>query len=99
MWTYQMPSSMTEEQVRELFASVADRYLGIPGLVRKYFGYGEGAREVVTIYLWHSQADADAFHTPAWIADAAARWGAAPTKQAWTVPVVAESALGAVITR
>src|SRR5687768_16583600 len=96
-WTYAVPPQLTEALIRQQFAAVADRYLGIPGLVRKYFGLSEDGARVVGIYLWTSKAAADAFYTPEWIAGVTERWGAMPVKTEWIVPVVAESAAGRVV--
>ena len=98
VWTYAVPPRLTEAAIRELFADVAGNYLDVPGLIRKYFGYGEGATSVVGIYLWESREAADAFYSPEWMAGVTERWGAAPRKSEWVVPVVAESIDGRVVT-
>ena len=48
-WTYPAPASLTKEKSVQLFAQVAEMYIGVPGLVRKYFGYSEDGRTVVTV--------------------------------------------------
>jgi hypothetical protein len=96
-WTYAVPPSLDEPAIRELFANVADNYLGVPGLVRKYFGFSADATAVVGIYLWETREDADAFYSDEWMAGVTERWGAAPARQDWVVPVVAESADGRVV--
>ena len=90
-WTYDVPSGLTEERIRAQFDAVAANYLGVPGLVRKYFGFSEDATEVVGIYLWETREAADAFYSPDWLAGVTERWGAAPVRSDWTVPVVAET--------
>jgi hypothetical protein len=35
-WTYAVPPQLTEPAIRELFSGVADNYLGVPGLIRKW---------------------------------------------------------------
>lgn len=97
LWTYAVPPALSEEAIRRQFVAVADRYLGVPGLIRKYFGFTEDAKSVIGIYLWESRDAADAFYSPAWMAGVTERWGAAPTKTEWIVPVVAESVDGRVI--
>jgi hypothetical protein len=96
-WTYIVPPNMTKEIIDKQFAAVADRYLGVQGLIRKYFGYSDDGKTVIGIYLWHSKQAADAFYTPEWIAGVTERWGATPTKTEWTVSVVAESEEGKVM--
>lgn len=99
VWTYAVPSSLDETAIRRQFDAVADRYIGISGLVRKYFGLSDDGRSVVGIYLWTSKEAADAFYTPDWIAGVTERWGAAPQRGDWIVPIVAESAEGRVVGR
>jgi hypothetical protein len=97
MWTYAVPPELNESAIRGLFSDVAANYLDVPGLVRKYFGFTEDAKSVIGIYLWHSKDAAQAFYTPEWMADVTARWGAAPRKDEWVVPAVAETHDGTVV--
>jgi hypothetical protein len=97
LWTYKVPPQLTIPAIEKLFAEVAGNYLGIPGLVRKYFGFTEDGKSVIGIYLWTSRTAADAFYSPEWMAGVTQRWGAAPVKSEWTVPVVAECAEGKLV--
>jgi hypothetical protein len=97
MWTYAVPAQLTEPAIRSLFSEVAENYLEVPGLIRKYFGFTEDASSVIGIYLWSSKEAADAFYSPEWMAGVTERWGAAPAKGEWIVPVVAESVEGRVV--
>lgn len=97
MWTYVAPPELTEPVIRKQFVDVADRYLGVPGLIRKYFGFTEDARSVVGIYLWESKQDAEAFYTAEWMAGVTERWGSVPQRDDWVVPVVAETTQGNVV--
>lgn len=98
LWTYQVPANLDEETIREQYERVVPNYLGVPGLVRKYFGFTEDAQEVIGIYLWESRDAADGFYTQEWIDGVTERWGAMPTKQGWVVPIVAETIAGHVVT-
>lgn len=98
LWTYQVPPELTKPAIEKLFKDVAGNYLNIPGLVRKYFGFTEDGKSVIGIYLWTSRESADAFYSPEWIAGVTQRWGAAPVKTEWLVPVVTESIEGKVVT-
>ena len=98
MWTYAVPPTLNDPAIRDLFAGVAGNYLGVPGLIRKYFGFTEDATQVIGIYLWETKTAADAFYSDEWMAGVTERWGAAPIKQEWLVPVVAESAANRVVT-
>ena len=41
LWSYPAPAGLSKERADELFAQTAQIYVGVPGLVRKYFGYSE----------------------------------------------------------
>ena len=97
-WTYAAPAELTEPRIRQLFDTVAERYLGVPGLIRKYFGYSPDGTQVIGIYLWESRESADAFYSAEWMAGVSERWGAAPVRADWVVPIVAESRAGALST-
>ena len=97
-WTYAVPPQLAEAEIRKLFDKVAGNYLDVAGLIRKYFGFSEDAKSVVGIYLWHSKEDADRFYSPEWMAGVSERWGAAPKREDWVVPVVAETTAGTVVT-
>ena len=98
-WTYAAPPHLTETAIRNQFDNVAGNYLGVPGLIRKYFGFSDDATSVVGIYLWETKDAADAFYSDEWLSGVTERWGAAPVKQEWIIPVVAESVEGRVVTR
>ena len=98
MWTYAVPPHLDEPAIREQFQAVAGNYLGVPGLIRKYFGFTEDATGVIGIYLWETKEAADAFYSNEWMAGVTERWGAAPLKQEWVVPVVADTADNRVLT-
>ena len=96
-WTYAAPPDLSESAIRSQFDNVAGNYLGVPGLIRKYFGFSDDARSVIGIYLWETKEAAEAFYTDEWLAGVTERWGGAPVKQEWIVPVVAESVEGRVV--
>jgi hypothetical protein len=96
-WTYATPPHLTETAIREQFENVVGNYLGVPSLIRKYFGFNDDATSVVGIYLWETKGAADAFYSDEWLSGVTERWGAAPVKQEWIVPVVAESVEGRVV--
>lgn len=98
VWTYKMPPGYSADQITNLFAKTAHIYVGISGLVRKYFGFFDDRLSVVGIYLWETKAHADAFYSPEWIAGVTSRWGSMPAKAEWQVTQVVESAEGRVIT-
>ena len=97
-WTYQMLEGTSAEAIAELFRQTAERYVGVPGLVRKYFGHSADARQVIGIYIWQSRADADGFYSPERIDGVRSRWGSMPVKTEWEIRPLVESAEGRIIT-
>ena len=91
VWTYPSPPSLTKEKADSLFAQVADMYIGVPGLVRKYFGYSEDGKSIVGVYLWSTKAHADMFYSDEWKAGVMSRWGVMPARTDWEIPQVVES--------
>jgi hypothetical protein len=97
VWTYAVPAGLTKAKSDELFAENAPRYFKVPGLVRKHFGYSEDGKTVVGIYVWQSRRAAEEFYTPQWIAGVTSRWGVAPTRTDYEIPLTVESADGTVV--
>ncbi len=99
MWKFTLPPGAEKAQLDEIISASAATYIGVPGLIRKYYGYAleHGRVEVVGIYLWRTRAEADAFYTPQWLEKVCARWGVSPLRHDWETPTVVESALGGVI--
>ena len=97
-WTYRMPAGHSAVQITELFAKTANIYIGVPGLIRKYFGFSDDRLAVVGIYLWETKEHANEFYSPEWIAGVTSRWGSMPDKAEWNVTQVVESIEGRVIT-
>ncbi len=96
VWTWRSPPSLSMDRADDLFRSIAERYVGVPGLVRTYFGYSVAAAEIVSIHLWQGKAPAEAFYDAAWLAEVTERWGAVPERADWVVPQVVDSESGAV---
>lgn len=48
-WTCQTPPSLSKPAMDKLLSEVARRYLGVPGLVRKYFGYSEDGKQAIGV--------------------------------------------------
>jgi hypothetical protein len=91
MWTFHVPEGTSKQDLVKTINASAPTYLGIPGLIRKYYGIAEDGKTLVGIYLWKSKQQADAFYTTQWVAMVTDRWRSAPTKQEWSTPMVVES--------
>ena len=64
MWTFKVPAGTSKAQLVETINATAHTYEGIPGLIRKYYGIAPDGSSLVGIYLWESQAAANAFTRP-----------------------------------
>lgn len=92
MWTFELPSDTTRQQVVETIKATASGYQGVPGLIRKYYGLTPDGAALVGIYLWENRAAADAFYTEAWVTRVSGRWQSQAMRQDWETPMVVESA-------
>ena len=58
---FKLPDNTTLDSAIQLFKGSAPKYQNLPGLVRKYYLYGEG--QGGGVYLWKSRADAETVYT------------------------------------
>ena len=92
MWTFKVPEGTPKTNLIDTIKGTAHTYQGIPGLIRKYYGIAADGSSLVGIYLWESQAAANAFYTDDWVEMVTKRWAAPPQRQEWETPMVVESA-------
>src|ERR1043165_5572330 len=91
---FRLPSTVTLDAATELFKGSAPKYQDLPGLVRKYYLYGEG--QGGGVYLWKSRAYAEKDYTAEWRAMIAQRYGAEPEITYYESPVIVDNDAGAV---
>ncbi len=60
------------------FEASAPNYQNVPGLLRKHYLLGDGGRVGGGVYLWESQAAAEALYDDAWRAGLESRYGHPP---------------------
>lgn len=94
VWTFTFPAPAPKAALAARIKAAAPLYVGVPGLIRKYFGIGEDGASMVGVYLWESRRAADAFYTPAWLESVSQRAGVTPTRVTYETPVVVESRAG-----
>ena len=87
---FKMPEGTTLEEATKLFEGSAPKYQGLPGLVRKYYLYGEGA-SAGGAYLWESREAADKLYTDEWRAMMKERYGMEPTVEYFDSPVIVDN--------
>jgi hypothetical protein len=88
---FALPQPVTVEEARQTFLSTAPKYLGMPGLVRKYYFRSEDGRTAGGIYLWRSKDDALAAYTDEWKAFVRGKYGSDPRVTFLDCPVVVDN--------
>ena len=94
---FSLPAPLSVEQARAIFRSTASRYLGMPGLVRKYYIVADDGRTAGGVYLWNSRADAQAVYTDEWRAFVTGKYGSPPSLSWFETPVVVDNLADAII--
>ena len=88
---FPLPKSTTREDAKGMFEKSAPNYRNLPGLIRKYYLYGDGPTGG-GVYLWDSRETAERFYSDAWKATIAQRYGAQPEILFFDSPVIVENA-------
>jgi hypothetical protein len=73
-----------------LFEASAPKYQNVPGLLRKHYLIGDDGRVGGGVYLWESQAAAEALYDDAWRAGLEQRYGSPPTIEFYESPVTVD---------
>jgi hypothetical protein len=87
---FPLPQSITRDDAKEMFEKSAQNYRGVPGLVRKYYLYGDD-QTGGGVYLWHSRDAAERFYSDAWKNMVAQRFGAQPEILFFETSVIVEN--------
>lgn len=95
---FKLPQPISTAQAKEIFLSTAPKYLGLPGLIRKYYFLSADGAQAGGIYLWQSGADADRLYTEEWKAFVREKYGSEPSVTYLATPVVVDNEANAVIT-
>jgi len=62
---FQLPKGMTFEDAKSVYAKSAPNYQGAPGLIRKYYLFGQD-QVGGGVYLWQNREAAEKMYSPAW---------------------------------
>ena len=89
--TFVLPAPVTRDEARSIFLTTAPTYLGVAGLVRKYYVRSEDGKTVGGIYLWNSRADAEAMYTESWRAFVREKYKTEPSVAYLDNPVVVDN--------
>ena len=86
---FPLPKTMSVNDAKALFEGSAPKYKGLPGLVRKYYLFGEGVGG--GFYLWESREAAEKVYSAEWRRTIEERYGAAPKITYFETPVIVEN--------
>jgi hypothetical protein len=89
--TFQLPNPITLDEARKIFLSTAPKYLGVTGLIRKYYMLSEDGSTVGGVYLWNSREEADAMYTESWRSFVREKYGTDPSVTYMDSPVVVDN--------
>lgn len=94
---FRLSQPITTAQAKEIFLSTAPKYLGMPGLLRKYYFLSEDGSKAGGIYLWHSRTDAERVYTEEWRAFVRGKYGSEPSLTFLKTPVVVDNVVDTII--
>ncbi len=91
MVTFQLPKAMALDEARMIFLGTAPKYQAVAGLIRKYYVLSQDGKTAGGIYLWKSQAEAEALYTESWKAFVREKYGCDPVVVYMDSPVVVDN--------
>ena len=91
MVTFQLPKAMTLDEARMIFLGTSPKYQAVAGLIRKYYVLAQDGKTAGGIYLWKSQAEAQALYTESWKAFVREKYGCNPSVVYMDSPVVVDN--------
>ena len=94
---FQLPQPITVAEAKAIFLGTAPKYLGMPGLIRKYYFLSPDGNKAGGIYLWQDRAAAEAVYTEEWKAFVRGKYGTDPVLKFLETPVVVDNPNGAII--
>jgi|ERR1035437_6860984 hypothetical protein len=88
---FRLPKPITRDEARRIFLSTAPKYQGVTGLFRKHYLLSQEGDTVGGVYLWNSQAEADAMYTESWKAFVREKYGTEPSITYFDSPVAVDN--------
>lgn len=90
-----VPEPLSDASVRDIFDGTSPNYLGVPGLLRKYYLLSEDRRTIGGCYLWKTKRDGERIYTDEWRKMVVQRYrGPEPTVTWFETPLIVETARG-----
>ncbi len=91
MTTFTLPEPITREEARDIFLSIAPKYRGVQGLLRKHYVLSQDGATAGGVYLWNSRPEAEALYTNAWRLFVREKYGTYPVVTYLESPVVVDN--------
>jgi Putative mono-oxygenase ydhR len=91
---YDLPPSIGLEECRAHFTKIAPDFLKAKGFLRKQFICRKEGGVAGGVYMWESQADAEAFYSGPWREGIRARYGNDPKIQYFETVALTDKATG-----
>ena len=88
---FRLPQPVPVASAKATFLSTAPKYLGMPGLLRKYYVLSEDGSRAGGIYLWNSREEAARAYTDEWKAFVRTKYGCEPSLTYLECPVVVDN--------
>ena len=90
---FDVPGSMSREEVVAAMRAVAPKWRANPDLIRKTFLYDPESSQTGAFYLWESKAAALEAHGEAWRRGVMETFGSVPGIRYFQTPLVIDNAL------
>jgi hypothetical protein len=87
---FALPQETTLDAAKAAFEQSAPNYQGAPGLIRKYYLFGED-KVGGGVYLWESREAAERQYSQEWRDMIAERYGAPPEITYYETPVIVDN--------
>jgi hypothetical protein len=88
---FPLPKGMTLDDAKAVYEKSVPNYQGVPGLVRKYYLFGQD-QIGGGVYLWQSKEAAEKMYSAAWKKMITERCGTAPEISYYDTPVIVDNA-------
>jgi hypothetical protein len=95
--TYAFSEPVSVKDVKRAAARGAQRYLNLPGLLRKNYCLSEDGLRASGVYVWESRARAEAFYDAEWRATMTRQYGVAPAIVYLHSPVMVDNAASRIV--
>ena len=93
---YKLPPHIDLAACAAHYRAIAPGFRAVPGLIRKQFIYAEDGW-ASGVYLWETQAAAEAFYAGPWLTGIRERYGMDPQIRFFETACVTDNAIGTVL--